>query len=281
MDIAEAGHHVKDATSFHFPFGLHLDLPLIDLGTYQVGGFMIPLQLQLTKFMVLEVVVGLLMIGIFVPLAWRLKSGKPPKGLLTNLFDTILLFLRDQVARPAIGRHDADRFVPFLWTLFFFVLFCNLIGLVPWAGSPTGALAVTGTLAAVTFCTVAGAGMARFGAVGFWVGLVPHMELPLVLALFLKPMLFVIEVVGLCIKHGVLAVRLMANMFAGHLAVAVILGFIAAAADSWLVLWIGVTAASVLATVALYMLELFVAFLQAYIFAFLSALFIGMAVHKH
>ena len=119
------------------------------------------------------------------------------------------------------------------------------------------------------------------GIIGYWLGLVPHMELPLVLALFLKPMILAIEVMGLCIKHSVLAVRLLANMFAGHLVLAVLIAFIGATAESFIVLWAGVTFASVCGAAALSLLELFVAFLQAYIFAFLSALFIGMAVHQH
>ena len=94
-------------------------------------------------------------------------------------------------------------------------------------------------------------------------------------------MMFGIEVVGLLIRHAVLAVRLLANMFAGHLVLAVIVGFIASTAQSALLLWAGVTISSVLGAAALTLLELFVAFLQAYVFAFLTALFIGMAVHPH
>ena len=105
------------------------------------------------------------------------------------------------------------------------------------------------------------------------------MDLPLVLAIFLKPMILLIELLGLGIKHFVLSVRLFANMFAGHLILAVIIGFIAETAH--LAIWYGVMPAAVFGAVALNMLELFVAFLQAYIFAFLSALFIGMAVHQH
>jgi F-type H+-transporting ATPase subunit a len=154
-----------------------------------------------------------------------------------------------------------------------------LLGLVPWAGSATGALATTGALALLTFATVIFSGMAKLGPVGFWVGQVPHMDLPLPLAILLKPMIFAIEVMGLLIKHFILAMRLLANMMAGHLVLAVILAFIAASATS--MAWYAVTPASVLGAVALSLLELFVAFLQAYIFTFLSALFIGMAVHPH
>jgi F-type H+-transporting ATPase subunit a len=236
-------------------------------------------QFTFTKFMVLELAVAILMLAVFIPLARRVAGGRPARGRLWNLFEMVLVFIRDEMARPAIGRHDADRFLPYLWTAFFFVLLCNLMGLVPWAGSPTGALAVTGTLAVVAFCMSIGAGMLRLGAAGYFAGQVPHMDLPLVLAAFLKPMILGIEVVGVCIKHGVLSVRLLANMFAGHLVLAVILGFIAATAQSWL--WYGVMPASVLGALALNFLELLVAFLQAYIFTFLSALFIGMAMHPH
>src|SRR4029079_8267490 len=144
----------------------------------------------------------------------------------------------DQVARPAFGGHGADKFVPFLWTVFFFILVNNLLGLIPWLGSATGALATTAAMALITFLTVCIAGMAELGPVGFWKAQVPHMDLPLVLAIFLKPMIFAIEILGMGIKHFVLAVRLLANMMAGHLVLAVIVGFIAASAGS--VAWWGV-----------------------------------------
>ena len=197
----------------------------------------------------------------------------------------MLVFIRDEVARPAIGRHDADKFLPFLWTVFFFVLICNLLGMVPWLGAPTGALATTGVLAIITFLTVIFAGMAKMGPIGFWIGQVPHMDLPLILAIPLKPMIFVIEVLGLCIKHFVLSVRLLANMMAGHLVLAVIVAFIAAVGHAVTSygdpMFLSVSFVSLLGATALSMLELFVAFLQAFIFTFLAALFIGMAVHPH
>jgi F-type H+-transporting ATPase subunit a len=170
--------------------------------------------------------------------------------------------------------------VPFLWTIFFFVLALNLFGMIPWMGSPTGSLAVTSTLALITFFVVIGAGMQKLGTFGMIKSLVPHMDLPFPIKIFLVPFIFCIELFGLLVKHGVLAVRLLANMMAGHVVLAVILAFIAAGAQSIAVSLI-VTPASVLGATALSMLELFVAFLQAYIFTFLSALFIGMAVHPH
>ena len=191
-----------------------------------------------------------------------------------------LIFIRDQVARPAIGGHDADRFVPLLWTFFFFILTCNLLGMVPWAGAPTGAFGTTLGLAMIVFATTLTAGMLRFGVVGFWVNQVPHMELPMWLSP-LKLMIFVIEVVGLLIKHVVLGVRLLANMVAGHLVLLGIMGLIAATAAAASHTWALVTVISVLGSTAFSLLELFVAFLQAYIFTFLSALFIGAAIHHH
>ena len=195
------------------------------------------------------------------------------------MMELIVLFVRDEIARPAIGSHDADRFLPFLWTQFFFILFLNLCGLVPWAGSPTGELGVTGAIAIITFVVVVAAGIARFGPIGFWTGQVPHMDIPFVLAIFVKPMIFFIEIAGILVKHFILAVRLFANMFAGHLVLAVIMGFIAATAQS--LLWLGVMPVSVAGATALNLLELLVACLQAYVFTFLTALFIGMAVHQH
>jgi F-type H+-transporting ATPase subunit a len=268
LDLEDIFGHVKDAPAFHFPGGWHPHLP-------EIYG------LQITKFMVLEVIAALLMILLFVPLARRIRTGRPPRGRLWNLLEVFLVFLRDEVVRPSIGQKEGDRFLPFIWTIFFFVLFCNLLGMLPWAGSPTGALSVTAALALMTFLTVLAAGMVAHGPIGFWTGMVPHVELPLVMSIFLKPMLLVIEVAGLFIRHAVLAVRLLANMFAGHLVLAVILGFITATANAYILVWLGVTAGSLLGAVALSLLELFVAFLQAYIFAFLSALFIGMAVHQH
>ncbi len=270
INMSDLAGHVADGSEYHVPhfMGRLPELPTI-------------CGVQITRFMVVELVVAVLMFAIFVPLAVKIKSGKPVRGRFWNLLEVFLLYLRDEVMTPAIGKKDVGRFAPFLWTLFFFILFCNLAGLIPWFGaSPTGALATTTVLAASTFVVLLAAGMKEFGVVGFWLAQVPAMELPTALAIFLKPMIFAIEIVGLLVKHVVLAVRLLANMFAGHLVLAVLLGFIAGTADCF-ALWLGVAIASVTMSVALSLLELFVAFLQAYIFVFLASIFIGMARHRH
>ncbi|MGI9177675.1 MAG: F0F1 ATP synthase subunit A, partial [Pirellulales bacterium] len=270
---------------------------------------------------------------VFTRLAKRLRNGEPAKGAIANLFEAMILFVRDQIARPAIDSHDhghddhghddhahhdghgdsggghgidhgshggpslagaggpsvaihqevheGDRFVPLLLTLFFFVLGCNLLGMVPWAGSPTASFSVTLALAGVTMLTVVVAGMLKFGFFGFFANQVPSMDLPLPLAILLKPMIFGIEMLGLCIKHLILAVRLLANMVAGHLVLLGIMGLISAAATYSMGMWATVTGISVVSCTLFSILELFVAFLQAYIFTFLSALFIGASVHQH
>jgi F-type H+-transporting ATPase subunit a len=184
------------------------------------------------------------------------------------------------------GAHPADQYLPYVWSCFFYVLFCNLLGAIPFLGSPTGSLSVTGALAFVTLIFVVVSGSINLGPAGFWKSLVPSMDLPASMAIVLIPMIWCIELLGLFIKHGVLAVRLFANIMAGHTVIAVILGFIAeaahpdvAAAYPWL-FWL-VMPASIVGQIGIGLLELFVAFLQAYIFAFLSALFIGAAVHPH
>ncbi|HEX8200589.1 MAG TPA: F0F1 ATP synthase subunit A, partial [Isosphaeraceae bacterium] len=221
-----------------------------------------------------------------------------------NAFEAVVLFIRDGIARPAIdggaeghghdhgghghdhGDHHghgpgraSDAFLPFLWTLFFFILFNNLLGMIPGGASATGNINVTGVLAILTLGAVIVAGMRAMGPVGFWVGIVPRLDVPALLKPPLWILMFIIEVAGLLIRHVVLSVRLFANMLAGHIVLAVILGFILIARETnffYLVM-----PASVLGVVALSLLELFVAFLQAYIFTFLAALFIGTAVHPH
>lgn len=287
--------HVLDHSTLEVPIvGWEIPLP-------SLFGF------QLTRFMVMELVAALLMVLILVPLARHLASNRVTRGRFWNMFEAVILFIRDGIARPAIdgsgdhddhghgahdGGHDApghahaahghgrksDAFLPFLWTLFFFVLFCNLLGMIPGGASATGNINVTGVLALATLAAVITAGVREAGPAGFWVNLVPKLDVPGVLKPLLWGLMFVIEVAGLFIRHFVLAVRLFANMLAGHLVLGVILGFIGLATGYATFV---VTPGSLLMVLGLSLLELFVAFLQAYIFTFLAALFIGMAVHPH
>lgn len=236
-----------------------------------------------TKFMLLEVVAAVLVALFYIPLARQMQSGRLPSGWQENAREVLLTFIRDSVAKPAIG-HDADKFVPFLWTMFLFILFSNLLGLVPFFGSPTGNIYVTAGLALCVFAAIHGSASAKMGF-GHYVGSMwPHFEVPYGMGLVIKPLVFVIEWMGVLVRNGVLAVRLFANMFAGHVVLATILIFIFVAGHNNETtgeygLWGMISVLSVLAQVALSLLELFVAFLQAYIFTFLASLFIGFAIH--
>jgi F-type H+-transporting ATPase subunit a len=263
---------------------------VLDHPTLEVPWFNVPsmtkeielppiLGLQLTRFMVMELVAGLLMLLVLIPVVRHIARNPVSRGWFTNMFEAMLLFIRDDVARPSIGGHGADRFLPYLWTVFFFVLFNNLLGMIPGGASATGNVNVTAALAIMTFVIVVSAGMREMGVAGFWIGIVPHMDVPKAMKPLLWGLMFVIEVAGLMIRHVVLAIRLFANMFAGHVVLSVILGFILMAYMSW-AFWV-VMPASIVGVILLSLLELFVAFLQAYIFTFLSAIFIGSALHPH
>jgi F-type H+-transporting ATPase subunit a len=296
---ADVFHHVRDNTVFEVPqfLGGQWHIP-------QPFGEIFPI----TKFMVLEVVAGILVLVIFRSLAEKAASGTVVRGRFWNFWEAIALYLRDQVVRPTIGEghahhdehgddhghnnhgegssglllrtaHPADKYLPFIWSTFFFILICNLLGAIPWMGSPTGNIWVTGVFAATTLFVVIRAGMSEVGPVGFWKSLVPHMDVPWWLGIFIVPMIWILEFVGLMIKHGVLAVRLFANIMAGHTVIAVILGFIMDVSHS--PLYFAVAPASVLGQVGVGLLELFVAFLQAYVFVFLATVFIGTAIHPH
>jgi F-type H+-transporting ATPase subunit a len=235
---------------------------------------------RLTKFMILELVAAIVILVIYVPLARQLQSGEPARGLWQNAFEWPLTFIRDEVAKPNLGEHDADRYLPFLWTMALFILICNLLGMIPFAGSPTASIYVTGALALCSFIAIQIAAVAKLGLIPYLKSLWPHLDIPIPVAGFIiKFLIFVIELVGTVIKSSVLAVRLFANMFAGHTVLAVIMLFVVMAANASLGLWVSITVSSVLGVVALSLLELFVAFLQTYIFVFLTALFMGMALH--
>lgn len=256
MFAANAFEHVQDSAHWHFFNNVSIHLPF-----------------GLTKYKVLMVLAALLIIAIFVPIARRAQSGASPRGGWWNAFESILTFLRDQVAKPCIGHH-ADHYVPFLWTIFLFILFCNLLGMFPFLGSPTASFSVTVGLAIVAFFFIHGSAVRELGFGHYLQSYVPHGMNP-ALGFFIAGL----EILGNFIKGFVLAVRLFANMFAGHVVLAFILVFILRVVREGLVLFTTVTFFSVVGVTALSLLELFVAFLQAYVFTFLTALFLGSALH--
>ncbi|MFM7318361.1 MAG: F0F1 ATP synthase subunit A [bacterium] len=283
-----AGHspisHVVDHNTLEMPWGQVIHLPEIHL---PILG-----QFQLTRFMLMELIASCIVILIAMTYARQMKKNHVTKGIFANMIESLVYFIKDKIAVPAIGDHDAYHHMPYLLTLFFFVLSCNLLGMIPGGASATSSIVVTLTLAFITFLAVYRAGASHFGYLGFFKNLVPHLEVPgevnlekygykgsvNIPGMMMWGLMFVIELLGLIIKHFVLAVRLFINMTAGHLVLAVILGFILEASGNLFYL---VAPASIFGAVFISCLELLVAFLQAYIFTFLSALFIGAASHAH
>ncbi len=234
---------------------------------------------QPTKFVILELIGALIVCAIFIPYARRIRNGDRPKGRFWNMVDAAVCYVRDEIAVPSIGSSDAGRFLPLVWTVFFFVLTLNLIGMVPGFGAATGSISVTIAFAMVIFFVVIATGMKKMGVVGFLKAQAPHLDLPPAMKLVLLPMIWAIEVFGLVLKHMVLAVRLFANMFAGHLVVGVFIAFIGVTWGTWMMY--PTVPVVIVSTIAISLLELLVAFIQAYVFAFLTSLFIGAAIHPH
>lgn len=216
------------------------------------------------------------------------------KGAIPQMFEVIILYLRDTVIRPQLGPL-ADRFTPFLLSLFFFILFNNLLGLVPLldlqhlfgglflgndhfaviGGTATGRLGVTAGLAVMAFILWHVNGLRESGLKGWaahFLGGGPW---------YLAPIMIPVEIMGTFVKPFALALRLFANMTAGHVLLAVLVGFVPAAIANLGVLGAPVSLVAFGASVAIMFLELFVAFLQAFIFMFLTTLFIAQMAHHH
>ena len=239
--------------------------------------------LCISRYMIIELLVAILVIAMFSWLAKRINSGSAPKGKGWNLLEGMVQWVRSDVAVPAMGEHDADKFMPFIYTMFFFILGCNLMGMIPWVGAPTAAFGTTIALALIVFAIGLTLGIRTFGFIGFLKNICPELGLPWYLAFWIVPLLWGIEAMSLIIKHIVLSVRLLMNIGAGHLVLLGILGigFSVSAAQMSDVAWGGAAMISLLGTTAISVLELFVACLQAYLFTFLAAMFIGSSMHHH
>jgi F-type H+-transporting ATPase subunit a len=257
-------HHILDANEIEVPFFPHVKIPLpqIHLPDW-LGGY----DISITKHVVMMWLACAILLLAFGA-ASRRRSQPVPTGL-RNLLEVIMVYLRDEVARKAIPE-GADRFVGYLMTTFFFILTCNLLGLVPGAATATGNISVTAGLAVIAFIVIQYGGIREYGVIQHFKNLVPH-GLPL----WLVPIMFALELLSMFIKPFALCIRLFANMMAGHV---VILAFISLIFILNQV-WYAVAPLSVAFALFVYVLEILVAFLQAYIFTMLTAQFIGMSVH--
>jgi F-type H+-transporting ATPase subunit a len=208
---------------------------------------------------------GLLLVAFLIAVG---KRSVVPKGLY-SLLESFVVFIRDEIAVKNIGEHDAHRYVGYLCTVFFFILFMNLVSLFPGGSAATGNLSVTVVLALCTFVVTQVAGMRAQGIGGYWLHLVPS-GVPK----WLWPIMFPVEILGLFAKPFALTVRLFANMVAGHIVIFFLLALT-------VLISVYVAPVSVAFALGIFLLELFVALVQAYVFTLLSALFIGMASHAH
>src|SRR5438270_7752152 len=260
--------HTLDYPCFHSGFVCEYELPRWN--PIHVGRFAI--DISPTRHVVMLWIAALLCL-IFTLLALRAhnrhtRDGKAPGGFGGGL-EAMVLYLRNEVVLPNVGAHG-NAFVPYLLTIFFFILFANLLGLVPYGATATGNISVTATLAIVTFIVIEVAGMkaqgkAYLNAIFFW----PH-DMSLPMKIFISPILTPIEIFGKFTKPLALAIRLFANMTAGHVVLLALISLIFTF-GSWLLVPV-----PILLALGISLLELFVALLQAFVFTLLSSVFIGL-----
>lgn len=254
-------HHMQNSYEWDLPLIGPVHLPTFE--PFTIFGIQVNLSISLH-------VVMLWIASLLIILAFWFSFRKPrpvPRGLAAML-ESLVLFVRDEIAIPNLGEKNGKNMTPFLCTLFFFILVLNLMGLIPLFSTATSNISVTAGLAIVTFLLTQLYGMKENGVIGYLKSLVPH-GVPV----FLLPIMIPIEILGLFTKPFALAVRLFANMTAGHTVIYALLGLIAVLATLF------VSPISVSFALFINLMELLIAFIQAYIFTVLSALFIGMAMH--
>jgi F-type H+-transporting ATPase subunit a len=273
-------HHLTDSHEIELPWGVwHLpQWEPVHLGPLVI-------DFSPTKHVVFMALAAILVATIMIVAARQAERSRRdgahrgPKGI-ANVVEAFVLFLRDEVALANIG-HGGERFVPFVVTLFFFILFTNLLGLLPWGSTATGNISVTAALAIMSFVAIEVAGMMSLGAKGYLgtIFYAPHGMHPVGRALMMVIMTPV-EFLGKFTKPFALAIRLFANMNAGHFIILALIGLILLAMQTASVAAVSLVGPLVMA-VMIMILELFVAFLQAYVFAMLTSVFIGLIRHAH
>ncbi len=230
-------------------------------------------DMRITKWVMMLWLAAFLILCIFIPLAFKIKKAdRGSESRWVNWWESIIQWVFEEMVEPNFEGKYARRAVPYFLSLFFFILFCNYLGMLPGMATATGNLAVTGGLAILTLILIIAVGFIKQGPLWIYKGTVPH-GVPFILGLCL---LWPIELIGLLIRPFSLTVRLFANMTAGHVVVLIFL-FLTMMFQSYIV-GIG----SVVGALMIYALEmLLVAWLQAFIFTVLSAMFIGSSLHAH
>ncbi len=266
--------HVSDGYLLEYPGFCHgsfsaeceTDLKEVfgDRLIFQLGS--VTLDMTPTRHLVMLWLASALLLAVVLTAAR--KRDLVPRGVY-NFVELIVQLVRDEMAKKNIGAHDGDRFLPFLVTAFFFILFVNLFGLVPWAATATGNVAVTLALATFTFFITQYAAI-RAQGLGAWLKHLTGGVHPALWAIMIP-----VEILGLFTKPFALTIRLFANMIAGHIVILSLLGLIFALGSPF------VAVGSVPMALAIFALEIFVSFVQAYIFTLLSSLFIGQGLVHH
>lgn len=277
-------HHTADAheIAFDWPWGSETVIHLPVWEPIHIGG--VAIDLSPTKHVVFMILAAFLVWLVMFMTGRTLKrlraEGHPPKGM-ASMMEAMVLFVRDEIAVANIG-HGGEAFAPYIMTLFFFVLTMNLLGLMPWGATATGNLAVTAALALTAFLTIEISGMRALGPKGYMKTI--FFAPPGTTGFTKYAMLAImtpVEIIGKLVKPFALCLRLFANMTAGHFVILSLLGLIFLFGSGPAVIRWGVAGGSVAFVLFMMSLELLVAFLQAYIFALLTSVFIGLMQHEH
>ncbi len=275
----KAGEKDKDVYyAIHEGREYRLDPPSTVDGGFLGGGITSFYDFSITKNVFTMILAALLLIWLFSAVArgYEKNIHKAPSGI-QSFIEVFFVFIRDEVTKPMIGPKHYERFQPFIMTLFFFILFCNLLGLVPFfpgSANVTGNLAVTLTLAVFTFLVVNLNGKKDYWEHVFWMPGIPA---------WVKVILTPVEVLSLFIKPFSLMIRLFANISAGHIIILSLIGLVFLFGDNGRSVG-GAAGGAVIGglfTAFMNLIELLVAFLQAFIFAILTASYIGAAVEEH
>ncbi|MCL2025782.1 MAG: F0F1 ATP synthase subunit A [Leptospirales bacterium] len=228
-------------------------------------------DMRITKWVFMLWVTFIACTLVFIPLSMKIKKNLlGSKSRWVNLWEALISFIYNEIVEPNFHGKAAKKATPYFLTLFFFILFANFFGLIPGSATATSNLGVTFALALCTFIGIFSVGIIKQGPLWLIKGFVPG-GIPILLA----PVMWVLEFVGMLIKPFSLMIRLFANMTAGHIIITILLYFII----MFQALWVGVP--SILGALLIYLVELLVSFIQAFIFTMLSAMFIGEAMRSH
>ena len=253
-------HHVANGHIWKVtPWGPTFNLP--------TGWKVFGIDFSISQHVLMMLIAAVALVALLFPAARR--RGLAPVGKLGHMMEAMVVFIRDEVVRPNMGEEDTRRWTPFFLTLFFFILSLNVIGLIPGFSAATSNINFTAAMAIMIFGVYNISGMAHNGPVHYFTNIVPK-GLPIAVL----PLIAVIEFLGLFTKAFALAIRLFANMTAGHVLILSLLGLTAVFKSYW------VAPPFLGFTLFIYLIEILVAFLQAYVFTLLSSLFVGMALNQ-